>query len=174
MQSIQNGGFQPPCPKATNMPVCLFASLCKKHREQRFLYPPSNFRYCGSRDEPPMTACGGNLIGGEISRNEQSRHEGELRRLRLRTLNTLVGCGAKPHRNLLLDFKTTLKNNAAKSVKPEKLENHSLPFTMVRAMRFFFSSTLTTHTFTMSPTLTTSEGCLMKRSAMREMCTRPS
>ena len=26
----------------------------------------------GERDEPPMTACGGNLIGGEISRNEQS------------------------------------------------------------------------------------------------------
>ncbi|MCR4886346.1 MAG: hypothetical protein K5919_05470, partial [Clostridiales bacterium] len=25
----------------------------------------------GSGDEPPMTACGGNLIGGEIIRNEQ-------------------------------------------------------------------------------------------------------
>ena len=35
-------------------------------------------------DEPPMTACGGNFIGGEISRNKQSRHESELRRLRLR------------------------------------------------------------------------------------------
>ena len=31
----------------------------------------SNIRKCGSRDEPPMTACGGNLIGGEIKRNEQ-------------------------------------------------------------------------------------------------------
>jgi hypothetical protein len=36
------------------------------------------FAYCGSRavtalaqDEPPMTACGGILIGGEISRNKQ-------------------------------------------------------------------------------------------------------
>ena len=29
---------------------------------------------------------------------------------------------------------------------------------MVRAMRFFFSSTSTTQTFTMSPTFTTSEG----------------
>ena len=36
-------------------------------------------------DEPPMTACGGNLIGGEISRNEQCPHEADLRRLRLRT-----------------------------------------------------------------------------------------
>ena len=32
-----------------------------------------------------MTACGGNLIGGEITRNKQSRHEGELRRLSVRT-----------------------------------------------------------------------------------------
>ena len=40
---------------------------------------------------------------------------------------------------------------------------------MVSAMRFFFSSTLTTQTLTTSPTLTTSDGCLMKRSAMREM-----
>ncbi len=51
---------------------------------------------------------------------------------------------------------------------------HSRPFTIVRAMRFFFSSTLTTQTFTTSPTFTTSEGWRMKRSAMREMCTRPS
>ena len=35
-------------------------------------------------DEPPMTACGGNFIGGEISRNEQCPHEADLRRLRLR------------------------------------------------------------------------------------------
>ncbi len=28
-------------------------------------------RLNGSRDEPPMTACGGNIIGGEISRNKQ-------------------------------------------------------------------------------------------------------
>ena len=48
------------------------------------------------------------------------------------------------------------------------------PFTMVRAMRFFFSSTLTTQTFTMSPTFTTSEGWRMNFSAMREMWTRPS
>ena len=36
-------------------------------------------------DEPPMTACGGNLIGGEISRNKQCPHQADLRRLRLRT-----------------------------------------------------------------------------------------
>jgi hypothetical protein len=35
-------------------------------------------------DEPPMTACGGNLIGGEISRNKQCPHEADLRRLRMR------------------------------------------------------------------------------------------
>ena len=33
-----------------------------------------------------MTASGGNFIGGEISRNKQSPHEAELRRLRLRTI----------------------------------------------------------------------------------------
>jgi len=27
----------------------LFSCPCKKQREQRFLYLPSNFRYCGSR-----------------------------------------------------------------------------------------------------------------------------
>ena len=32
-----------------------------------------------------MTACGRNIIGGEITRNKQSRHEGELRRLSVRT-----------------------------------------------------------------------------------------
>ena len=37
-----------------------------------------------ARDEPPMTACGGYFIGGEISRNEQCPHEADLRRLRLR------------------------------------------------------------------------------------------
>ena len=34
-----------------------------------------------------MTACGGNFIGLEVSRNEQAPHEGELRRLRLRAMN---------------------------------------------------------------------------------------
>ena len=38
----------------------------------------------GYGDEPPMTACGGYFIGGEISRNEQCPHEADLRRLRLR------------------------------------------------------------------------------------------
>ena len=47
--------------------------------------PASDFASYGSRDEPPMTACGGNFIGGEISRNKQSPLWGELRRLRLRT-----------------------------------------------------------------------------------------
>ncbi|MBQ7656560.1 MAG: hypothetical protein IJS41_08645, partial [Clostridia bacterium] len=37
-----------------------------------------------------MTACGGNLIGGEISRNKQCPHEADLRRLRLRTVTTLA------------------------------------------------------------------------------------
>ena len=49
-----------------------------------------NFASYGFRDEPPMTACGGNLIGGEISRNKQCPHEADLRRLRLRTVTTLA------------------------------------------------------------------------------------
>ena len=84
------------CPKAFYIPSPA------QHAELPKLSPPNIFARSGSRDEPPMTACGGNLIGGEISRNEQSRHEGELRRLRLRTLSTLVGCGAKPQRNPLV------------------------------------------------------------------------
>ena len=74
----------------------------KHQRELISLSKSTNFRYYGSRglrplvgDEPPMTACGGNLIGGEISRNKQSRHEGKLRRLRLRNW------GEQPQRNLL-------------------------------------------------------------------------
>ena len=47
-------------------------------------------------------------------------------------------------------------------------------FTMVSAIRFFFSSTLTTQTFTTSPTFTTSLGWRMNFSAMREICTSPS
>ena len=49
-----------------------------------------NFASYGSRDEPPMTACGGNLIGCEFSRNKQCPHEADLRRLRLRTVTTLA------------------------------------------------------------------------------------
>ena len=36
-------------------------------------------------DEPPMAACGGNLIDGEISRNEQCPHEADLLLFRPRT-----------------------------------------------------------------------------------------
>ena len=49
-----------------------------------------------------------------------------------------------------------------------------LDCTIVSAMRFFSSSTLTTQTFTTSPTFTTSEGCRMNLSAIRLICTRPS
>ena len=49
-----------------------------------------NFTSYGSRDEPSMTACGGNLIDGEISRNKQCPHEADLRRLRLWTVTTLA------------------------------------------------------------------------------------
>ncbi len=35
-------------------------------------------------DEPPMTACDGNFIGDEISRNKQRPHEAGLRQLSLR------------------------------------------------------------------------------------------
>ncbi|MDO5327048.1 MAG: hypothetical protein Q4G00_10060, partial [Clostridia bacterium] len=49
MQSIRLGGFQPPCPKATEVHTRLASTSCKKQREHRFLYLPSNIRYCGSR-----------------------------------------------------------------------------------------------------------------------------
>ncbi len=54
------------CPKAFYIPSPA------QHTELPKLSPPHIFARSGSRDEPPMTACGGNLIGGEIKRNEQS------------------------------------------------------------------------------------------------------
>ncbi len=45
---------------------------------------------------------------------------------------------------------------------------------MVRLMRFCGTSTLSTHTFTMSPTFSTSKGCLINLSVICEMCTSPS
>jgi len=36
------------------------------------------------KDEPPIPGSAGNRIGGEISRNKRSAHEGQSRRLRLR------------------------------------------------------------------------------------------
>ena len=48
-----------------------------------------------------------------------------------------------------------------------------IPF-MVSAILFFCRSTLITFTSTTSPTLTTSSGCLIYRSVIWEICTRPS
>ena len=45
---------------------------------------------------------------------------------------------------------------------------------MERLMRWRFSSTLSTTTFTTSPTFSTSLGCLMRREQTSLICTRPS
>ena len=45
---------------------------------------------------------------------------------------------------------------------------------MLRLIRFFFSSTSSTVTFTISPTDTTSDGCLMNLFDTCEICTSPS
>ncbi len=45
---------------------------------------------------------------------------------------------------------------------------------MVRLIRFLARSTSNTLTSTISPTLTASSGCLIKRSVIREICTSPS
>ena len=66
-------------------------------------------------DEPPMTACGGNLIGGEIIRNEQSPHEAELRRLRMRPRG-------KPFFGL------------QRAVSPGKDKNHAVSYDPRRAL----------------------------------------
>ena len=80
MQSIRAGGFAAG-PEAQRHQAKLPRSF-QHQREPSQFTKSSSFRYCGSRgiiplaqgtgDEPPMTACGGNFIGGEISRNEQS------------------------------------------------------------------------------------------------------
>lgn len=49
-----------------------------------------------------------------------------------------------------------------------------LPFTMVREIFLRSRSIFSTHTLTVSPTRTTSLGCLTKRLASLEICTRPS
>ncbi len=49
------------------------------------------------------------------------------------------------------------------------------PFSFIVSwIRCFFRSTLMTFTSTISPTLTTSNGCLMNLSLIWEMCTSPS
>ena len=52
--------------------------------------------------------------------------------------------------------------------------HYALGGSMVSAMRCFLISTSTTHTLTISPTLSASLGCLMKRLEIRLMCTSPS
>ncbi|MBR0219389.1 MAG: hypothetical protein IJQ33_09325, partial [Clostridia bacterium] len=86
MLCIRVGRFQRPGQKHTR---CKIGCFLQATVGNCFLSALSNFRKRGSReiislvgDEPPMTACGGSFIGGEISRNKQSPKE--LRRLRLR------------------------------------------------------------------------------------------
>ena len=94
MRSIRVGGFAAG-PEAQRRQANRPRSS-PQQREPRLYPPSSSIRYCGSRDEARTTASGGYHVRAEISRNEQSRHEGELRRLRLRKLSTLVGSGVKP------------------------------------------------------------------------------
>ena len=51
---------------------------------------------------------------------------------------------------------------------------HTFCFFMLREMRFLPLSTASTVTSAASPTFTSSLGCLTKRSASSEICTRPS
>ena len=56
---------------------------------------------------------------------------------------------------------------------PVSEKNYPFSF-IVSWIRCFFRSTLMTFTSTISPTLTTSNGCLMNLSLIWEMCTSPS
>ena len=83
------------------------------------LYQLRYFASCGSRvlrtlaqGEPPMTACGGNLIGGEISRNEQCPLHADLRRLRLRNWGR-----AAPSVSSTLVLNFVLENKTVSRVK---------------------------------------------------------
>ncbi|MDO5327782.1 MAG: hypothetical protein Q4G00_13815, partial [Clostridia bacterium] len=58
MQSIRLGGFQPPCPKATEVHVRLASTSRKQQREQRFFNAQSNIRSCGSRVLSTLVGCG--------------------------------------------------------------------------------------------------------------------
>ncbi|MBR0406741.1 MAG: hypothetical protein IJI53_01775, partial [Clostridia bacterium] len=59
---------------------------------------PPDLRQGGNRPQPQSTQVrfmrtllvSADLIGGEVSRNKQSRHHGELRRLRLRIAQALA------------------------------------------------------------------------------------
>ncbi len=59
-------------------------------------------------------------------------------------------------------------------IAPHRRAFPYLPCTMVSEILPRSRSTFSTHTFTVSPTATTSLGCLTKRLAILEMCTRPS
>ena len=94
---VRSGGFQPPGQKhnVESLPVSL-----KFQRKQsqfgltgcfRCRSPEDEVLWCRcTRDEPPMTACGGFLIGGEITRNEQCPHEADLRLLSVRIAEALA------------------------------------------------------------------------------------
>jgi hypothetical protein len=125
MQSIRLGGFQPPCPKATVVFVRLVSISCKQQREQLSFTLPSNIRYCGSRDEPPIPASGRNRIGGEIKRNEQSPLWGVATIELADTHRPGAGLGARsPQRPPLLDVNLNfiLENKTVKRLKEERFE----------------------------------------------------
>jgi hypothetical protein len=65
MPCIRVGGFQPPGQKQTAARLTVFT---KQQQEAVCLRQQAYSASVGSRDEPPMTACDGNFIGGEISR----------------------------------------------------------------------------------------------------------
>ena len=75
--------------------------------------------------------------------------------------------------------KASAKTEAADKPKKEPkipflLYYYEMPF-IVSWIRFFLRSTLKTFTSTISPTLTTSSGCLINfLSVISEICTRPS
>jgi hypothetical protein len=67
-----------------------------------------------------MTACGGNFIGGEISRNKQCPHQADLRRLRLRTTGPgaeFEAAQASTFPLLVFNSNFILKNTPANSKK---------------------------------------------------------
>ena len=68
--------------KSITSKVCLFLSSSSGNKTC-FMYDV-NSAVAGPEDEPPKAVCGRFPFGGEISRNEQSPHEAELRPLRLR------------------------------------------------------------------------------------------
>ena len=128
---------------------------------------------CIARTAPPFSVLNTDSIqihcGVQADRESHVEDRLEvLAKIRLRFLLALLRSGSK--RPSVCLYTAVHRPGRASSLNG----NTYYIFFIVSCIRFFPGSTDITFTSTMSPTLTTSRGCLIYRSAIWEICTSPS